>query len=265
MTDFRPETTGAIEAVGQALGLAARGTGGVRAKAGRDIVTEADVAVEDHLRRALAETSGHPVIGEERGGQVPDAVPYWLVDPICGTRNFASGVPLYAVNAALVEEGRVTVSVVGDGSTGDVLAGEAGKGAWRVGEGARTALSASALSQVLNFGAWPDAGPGRDQAALVLAAAVRLDRWDVRCLSTTLALGYVAGGRLAGCVLFATKEMVHFAAGALLVSEAGGRVTDLAGQPWALGAASLVCTGDEMLHRDVLALVRTYNSAGTGR
>jgi myo-inositol-1(or 4)-monophosphatase len=47
-------------------------------------------------------------------------VPYWVVDPICGTRNVTSGIPLFAINAALVEDGRVAVSVVGDGPTGDV-------------------------------------------------------------------------------------------------------------------------------------------------
>jgi myo-inositol-1(or 4)-monophosphatase len=76
-----------------------------------------------------------PVIGEERGGQVPDDTPNWLVDPICGTRNFVSGIPLFAINAALVEDGQVAVSVVGDGSSGDVLVAEAGNGAWHVRQG----------------------------------------------------------------------------------------------------------------------------------
>jgi len=96
MTDLRIETSTAIAAVRESLDIAKRGTGRVHAKIGRDVVTDTDIAVEDHLRDSLSAGLEWPVIGEERGGQVPDdGTPYWLVDPICGTRNFASGIPLY--------------------------------------------------------------------------------------------------------------------------------------------------------------------------
>ena len=58
--------------------------------------------------------------------------PYWLVDPICGTRNFASNIPGYAVNVALVEDGVLSVAVVGDGVTGDRFIAERGQGAYQV-------------------------------------------------------------------------------------------------------------------------------------
>ena len=102
MIDLRAETVAAVAAIQQALDIARLGTGGVHAKVGRDVVTDTDVAIEDHLRRALTSAFEWPVIGEERGGTVPVDSPYWLVDPICGTRNFASAIPLYAVNAAMV-------------------------------------------------------------------------------------------------------------------------------------------------------------------
>ena len=224
-------------------------------KIGRDVVTDTDIAVEDHLRRALTTAFSWPVIGEERGGTVPVDTPYWLVDPICGTRNFASRIPLYAVNAAMVESGRVSVAVVGDGSSGDVCVAEVGRGAWRLGNGEPTVLSTAATALVLDFGANPSAGPGRDRAALAVAEAIRRDRWDVRCLSTTLSLVYVASGQIAGCVLFDAPSSVHTAAGTLLVAEAGGVVTNLEGEPWTIEARSLVCSGDETFHREVLDLL----------
>ena len=78
-------------------------------------MTTADVAVEDAIRAAVDAAHGLPVVGEERGGETPaDGSPYWLVDPICGTRNYASGTTLWCVNLVLVEDGAVTIGVVGD-------------------------------------------------------------------------------------------------------------------------------------------------------
>jgi myo-inositol-1(or 4)-monophosphatase len=182
-------------------------------------------------------------------------MPYWLVDPICGTRNFASGIPLFAVNAALVEDGRVTASVVGDGSTGDVLVAEVGNGGWRVGEAKCEPLAASETSLIVDFGAWPKGGPERERAARQFGEGVQSDRWEVRCLSTTLSLVYVATGQIAGCVLFAAPDLVHIAAGSLLIAEAGGHVTDVNGTPWSLRSTSLVCSAGAALQRQILELV----------
>ncbi len=130
---FRPETVVATDAVKRALTLARRRVGAddITAKGERDLVTATDVAVEDAVRGIVADSLGFAVIGEERGGEAPDdGSPYWLVDPICGTRNFASGIPLYCVNLALVEGDEVTVAVVGDPSTGEIYVAERGRGAW---------------------------------------------------------------------------------------------------------------------------------------
>jgi myo-inositol-1(or 4)-monophosphatase len=255
VTHFRAETLAAVDAVREALDVARLGTGEVHVKVGRDVVTDTDVAVEDHLRRTLTSDFEWPVIGEERGGRVPIGTPYWLVDPICGTRNFASAIPLYSVNAAMVENGSVSIAVVGDGSSGHVLVAEVGGGAWRLGQGVPEALTTTPVSLIIDFGANPMAGPDRDSAARTVAEAIRRDRWTVRCLSTTLSLAYVATGQIAGCVLFDTPSSIHSAAGALLVAEAGGVVTNLEGKPWTVEAHSLVCSADETLHREVLDLI----------
>lgn len=255
MTAFRAETMVAISAVREALELAAKGTGNIHAKLGRDVVTDTDVAVEDRLRGAIARAVGMPVIGEERGGTVPADGSYWLVDPICGTRNFASGIPLFAVNAAMVDRTEVAVSVVGDGSTGDVLVAELGRGAWRLHGDRPERLSTSGASMVVDFGAFPAAGPAREVAGRTVAAAIRADRWDVRSFATTLGLAYLAAGKLAGYVLFQSPGAVHTAAGALLVTEAGGHLTDAAGMAWTPGARTLVCGSDQDVHRALLELV----------
>ena len=114
-----PETRVAIRAVGRGLELARGGVGAkeITSKGGRDLVTATDIAVEDAIRRIVEGESAYPIVGEERGGKAPsDGSAYWLLDPICGTRNFASGIPLYCVNLALVEGDLITLAVVGDAS-----------------------------------------------------------------------------------------------------------------------------------------------------
>src|SRR5262245_30963573 len=184
---FRPETMVAIEAVKRGLAISRRGLGAaaVTAKGERDLVTDTDLAVEDAVRRIVGEGSGLAVIGEERGGEASaDGAPYWLVDPLCGTRNFASGVPLYCVNVALVEDGEISLAVVGDPST-----------------------------------------------------------------------GYVAAGRIAAYAVFWVSAL-HAGAGALLISEAGGTVSDIDGCAWTIESDSLVGSANGRLHDEILALAR---------
>ena len=148
----RPETRVAIEAVERGLELALSRVGreDITSKGGRDLVTATDVAVEDTVRMIVCDAVGLPLIGEERGGETPlDGSGYWLLDPICGTRNFASGIPLYSVNLALVEHDQITVAVVGDASTEEIQVAERGRGAWARGHGDRRPLTTSGESHTI--------------------------------------------------------------------------------------------------------------------
>jgi myo-inositol-1(or 4)-monophosphatase len=251
---LRPEAVAAVDVVGEALRRAAAGTGAVHAKQGRDVVTDTDLGAEDLIRGALSDRFGWPVVGEERGGAIPAAGPYWLVDPICGTRNYASGIPLYAVNVALVEDGVVTTAAVGDGSTGMIAVAERDRGAWSV-RPSRKRLRSDDASATVDLGAWPRSPATRAHAGRRAAALIEADLWDVRSFSTTLSLAYVAAGRLAGCILFRTPGVVHTAAGSLLVAEAGGTVTDIDGRAWTLASGPMLCGATPRLHQDLLRLM----------
>ena len=164
---FRPETVIAIEAVKRTLTIAQRGVGGaeVTTKGGRDLVTAADVAVEDAVRGMMANALSFSVVGEERGGEgSADGAPYWLLDPICGTRNFASGIPLYCVNLALVERDEITVAVVGDPSTSGIDVAERDRGAWRLKDTSRHRLIACDDSHTIVVEDGKSTGSRRERA-----------------------------------------------------------------------------------------------------
>jgi myo-inositol-1(or 4)-monophosphatase len=255
---FRPETEVAIDAVTRGLAQARGGIGAadLAFKGERDVVTPTDVAVEDAIRSVVGDALGLPVVGEERGGDPPaDGSAYWIVDPICGTRNFASGIPLYCVNLALVEDGRVAVAAVGDPSTGEVHVAEAGRGAWALRDGASRQLRAGADSATIIVEEGRSEGARRERAARFMAAAIRADRWDLRALGSTLSLPYVASGRVAAYLVF-WASAIHTAAGSLLASESGATVSDLDGRPWTIRSDAMVASATPELHRDLLELVR---------
>jgi myo-inositol-1(or 4)-monophosphatase len=262
MTTFRPETLAAIEATIRALHLARAGidASAVSSKGGRDLVTSTDMAVEDVVTQYLSKESGIPVIGEERGGDPPDyGDPYWLVDPICGTRNLASGVPLFCTNLALVEDGVVTAAVVGDASRRELLVAERGGGAWAMNDGACERISTNDASSTVIIEEGKSHDVRRTEAARFMARMILSDRWDVRNYGSTVSLPYLAAGRVAAYAVFCVPAL-HAAAGQLLVTEAGGYVTDVDGHPWTLESDTLLAAANLDLYSDILAIRDVLNS-----
>jgi myo-inositol-1(or 4)-monophosphatase len=227
----------------------------VTSKGGIDLVTGSDVACEDAIRAELLRSfPDYPVIGEERGGQPVEGKPYWLVDPICGTRSFASDIPLYCTNIAFVDGGAVTCAAIGVGLTEEILFAEAGSGAWmRTAAGDRK-ISVSDQSNTI----WID---GRNEwAADTVRRAMLLKRWYVWMFSSTVAYTYLASGRISGILHFGLPSSVqhgsvHTAAGCFIAGEAGARVTDIdSGKPWNLQTRSFLLAATDGLHQELLSL-----------
>jgi myo-inositol-1(or 4)-monophosphatase len=259
---MRAETRAALTAVETALKLMRRRAGAelISSKGGRDLVTATDVAVEDAVRSSLlAAYPGWTVVGEERGGedQVGDR-PFWLVDPICGTRNFASNLPLYCVNVALVEDGEITVAAVGDGGTGDRYIAERGQGAYQVVRNGPRAIRASGASLTIDV-AVGDMKPGdhHRRGANFMRAIMLADRWEIRNLGTSAVAVHTASGRLAGNITFLSSGPVHTAAGTLLCAEAGATVTDHQGERWTIDKKTLLVAATPELHGQLMELIAT--------
>jgi len=250
------EAEPAIRAVTEALDLAIGRTGAdeVTTKGGRDIVTAADVRVEDGVRALLGDTLGIEVVGEERGGEATAEGEHWMLDPICGTRNYASGIPLWCVNLALVREGEPVLAVVGDPSTDEILVASIGGGAWSLGrEGGARRLHTDASTDMVIVEDGKPTGPRREAAADFFSAVVRANRWDLHALSSTISAAYVAAGRVSAYACFYVTA-IHTTAGVLLARESGATVTDVEGAPWTLASDSLLIAAGAELHADLLAL-----------
>ena len=254
MGDAPAEAGVAIRAVAEGLDLALRRAGAddITSKDGRDIVTATDVGVEDHLRAVLGDALGIEVVGEERGGERGDT--HWLVDPICGTRNYASGIPLWCVNLALIRDGEPVLAAIGDPSTDEILVACSGGGAWALGrDGGCRHLRVDDSNDMVIVEDGKSDGPRRGRAADFFAAVVRANRWDLHALSSTISAAYVGAGRVSAYACFFVTS-VHTAAGVLLAREAGAVVTDVEGGRWTLDSDSLLIAATGALHADLLAL-----------
>ena len=130
-------------------------------------------------------------------------------------------------------------------------------------DGARHQLTTSDKSRTIVIDDGKSKDSRREQAARFAAAAIRADRWDVRALGTTLASPYLAAGRISAYVLFSVSA-IHTGAGSLLVTEAGGTLSDINGRAWTIRSDSFVGSANPDLHKELLDLARAATDLPLG-
>jgi myo-inositol-1(or 4)-monophosphatase len=245
----------AVELARRAGGLLLDGYGRatqVRHKGAIDLVTEYDLKSEQLLVEGIR--SAYPadaILSEEGGGQDGEGV-RWLVDPLDGTTNFAHGLPIFSVSIACVQDEELLLGVIYDPSREELFHTEAGEGAF-LNEAPIRVSAATTLDESLLVTGFPydirtnpDNNLSYFNALAVRARAVR------RLGSAALDLAYVAAGRFDGYWELRLNPW-DWAAGVLLVREAGGRVTTFGEDDMVLdGDATLVATNGK-IHDELLA------------
>ncbi len=250
----------AVDAVLEAgaLQLARLGTDFRVDEKGRgDIVTEVDLAVETRIRALIARRfPGHGVLAEELAETAPaDGVTHrWLFDPIDGTANYARGLPFFCASLALEVEGTIEVAAVYDPSRRELFTAERGRGAWVNGQTICVSPTARFADAVLGTG-FPHGAVARVGAMETLLAECAVRARAIRRLgSAALDLCYVACGRMDA---FWDRNLKAWdtAAGALIVTEAGGTVTSLDGGPFSCYPGDVLASNGR-LHADMLDAIR---------
>ncbi|RPJ71920.1 MAG: inositol monophosphatase [Desulfobacteraceae bacterium] len=223
-------------------------------KAPFDLVTDADTAAEtailDVIHRACP---GHAVVAEESGTRVAEASDYtWLVDPLDGTVNYAHQLPFAAVSIALAKGREPLVAAVLNPFSGELFSAVAGRGTRLNGEPVRVSPAGRVADSLLATGFPYDRSR---TGALVgrLERFIRAARGIRRFGSAALDLCFVACGRFAGYWEQGLKPW-DTAAGLLIVREAGGRVTDFSGRPFAIGGDEILAS-NRRIHDEMLALL----------
>ena len=220
----------------------------VSKKGAADFVSAADLKAEQTIFEALQKARpGYSFLGEERGLiEGTDKTHTWIVDPLDGTTNFLHAIPHFAVNIALQREGVVVAAVTYNPITNELFWAEKGKGCFvndkRLRVAARQHLNESVLATGIPF-------LGHGQHATFLKELHQISQRVAgvrRFGAASLDLAFVAAGRFDGYWERDLKPW-DLAAGLLLVSEAGGKVTTADGGDDMLTAGS-ICAANLELH-----------------
>jgi myo-inositol-1(or 4)-monophosphatase len=210
-----------------------------------DFVSHADLRAEQVLREHLLH--GRPSFGflGEEGGETKGAGEYrWIVDPLDGTTNFMHGVPHFAISIALERDGEVVAGLVYNPANDDLFYAEKGYGAFletpfarsrRLRVSGRRQLGGALMATGIPYQEKGDHARFTESLRAVMAKTSGVRRFGAAALD----LCWVAAARFDGFWEFDLSPW-DVAAGTLIVREAGGVISDIAGKPYALGGPTIL-------------------------
>jgi len=231
----------------------------IRNKGLRDIVTETDLAAQAKAIETIRSQYPDHDIWAEEVSQTPDgASDYcWIVDPLDGTTNYARGVPCFSVSIALSHWGEVIVGVVYDPLRDQLFRAQRGQGAYLNDDRIQVSAAERLMDAVIGLD-WARGQELRCQVAQLVAEVAP----EVRTLRSTgsaaLGLCSVAAG-WADAYFHLSLEPWDVAAASVIIQEAGGAISDLAGLPWRPSSGGCLASNG-LIHKAMLNLLtETYN------
>ena len=237
----------------------------VSRKGPADFVSAADLRAEEVLRGQLRRARPDYGLLMEESGATPGTEPggrRWIVDPLDGTSNFLHGLPHFAISIALEEAGDLLAAVVYDPVKDDLFWAEKGIGAYlddrRIRVSSREHLDTALIATGIPYKGHGEHSAFQAELGMVMAETAGVRRWGAAALD----LAYVAAGRYDG---FWERDLSPWdiAAGALLVEEAGGTVTDMNGGPEYMSCGDVLC-GPGGIHGELLEIVQSHRDGWSG-
>ena len=220
----------------------------VRFKEDKSPVTEADVRCETAIREILeARFPSYGFYGEETGSHDMDAESLWLVDPIDGTKAFVREYPMFSTQIALMRGGELVMGVSSAPVYGELAFAERGRGALLNGKPISVSSVSTLAAAALSAGNLKSLAAGA-QWARYGKLVTQLGR--IRGYGDFLHYHLLAAGKL-DVVIESDVNILDIAACAAIVTEAGGRFTDLSGAPITLASTTVLASNGRM-HDEVL-------------
>ncbi|HEU4324719.1 MAG TPA: inositol monophosphatase family protein [Roseiflexaceae bacterium] len=224
----------------------------IERKAGAELVTDIDHASEALLVAGLSQHfPDHSIRGEEGGGASRPSPYTWLIDPLDGTNNYAHGFPFFCVTVALLLDGEPVLGVTLDPLRDELFVAEAGRGAWCNDRPLRVSAAAALADALVSTGFPYDFASNPANNAPEFARVHARVQGVRRAGAAALDLAYVAMGRLDAHWELRLKPW-DAAAGALLVREAGGALSDWRGGRWTTESPDLIASNG-LLHAELVA------------
>jgi myo-inositol-1(or 4)-monophosphatase len=229
----------------------------IQQKAGqeRNLVTEIDRKSEEIIIQTIKRHyPSHTILAEESGAQTDHSSKYkWIIDPLDGTTNFTHGLPVYCVSIGLEHNEEMILGVIYDPNLDELFTAEKGRGAFLNGKRISVSKTSTLKHSLLvtgfpyNIVENPNHAIERFVNFLMHAQAVR------RMGSAAIDLAYVAAGRYDGFWEVALNPW-DMAAGALLVQEAGGKLSDFAGNSFSVYQRE-ICATNGLIHEEMISVL----------
>jgi myo-inositol-1(or 4)-monophosphatase len=231
-----------------------------------DLVTQVDIEVERAFRAVVSDRfPDHVVLGEEFSSPAdaaPRQGPVWVFDPLDGTTNYAHGMPIFCASLGFEVDGVAVLGAVYDPTREELFVAERGAGATLNGEPMHVSRAPTLGESMLCTGFPYDIHQTRAQIVALFSEFVGVARAVRRLGSAALDLCYVAAGRLDGFWEARLKPW-DTCAGALMVEEAGGKVTG-----WDAGAFQsrndCLVASNGLVHDEMLAVIAAFQSRQPG-
>lgn len=219
-----------------------------------DLVTHLDRESETLIARALRRAfPDHDIVGEEFKRPLIGSPYRWYIDPLDGTVNYVHSLPFFSISVGLVLRGRPICGVVFVPALREMFTGALGRGAFRNGKRMRVSRQSDLRDAFLVTG-FPYSMPGRRKQLRDFSRFIMISQGVRRLGSAAIDFCYVADGIFDGF----WENGLHpwdMAAGAAILLEAGGRITDLRGGPCDLEAGNVVASNGRV-HRAMLKVIR---------
>lgn len=223
----------------------------IKSKGDRDLVTDIDLAAERIIKTQIIKNFPQDNIVSEENPVKQEADFTWIIDPLDGTHNYIHNINIFGVSIALAYKNEVVVGVIYMPEDNELYLAEKKKGAYL--NGRRISVSKRKIHQAtLIF----DSSLRYQKNKMLKGLSRLVDKvFNVRMFGSTVrSLAYVAEGKAEAEIEYNDK-LWDFAAGLLLVEEAGGRVTDLKGKKWSLKTKGYIASNGK-IHKQLLALIR---------
>jgi len=256
---LRDTAVAAARAGGAVLAAGLNGALDVELKSARaSIVTEVDLQSQRRIFEVIGATFPHHVImGEEGDGGGNDRTHVWIVDPLDGTSNYASGIPFACVSVAVRDPDGVVAGAIFDPFRAELFTATRGGGAF-LGDRRLSVRTQPDLARAVIA-----TGLQSDDAAEITAHARRVEALHLHARGArmlgcpALCLAYVAAGRIDAFFERDSTFAWDVAAGSLMIAEAGGRCVDLDGGPVNIGrGVANVLASNGAVHDELFALIR---------
>ena len=226
----------------------------IEQKGSIDLVTDADRASEQYIVEQFTKLFPHHSICAEEGGWTERSDEFvWYIDPLDGTTNFAHGFPYFAISLALAKGGEIILGIAYNPVSKECFAAERGSGAYVNGERIRVSKEAVLQNSLLATGFPYDVATNPDDNMRAFEEAYKASQGVRRPGAAALDLCHVACGRFEA---FWEKYLKPWdmAAGSLIVTEAGGQISDCNGHPFnPLGSEILASNG--LVHGEILQIL----------